>query len=409
MVKPPPPEHTVIVKRHTSLVLIIACLLSTAAAVSPAAADEQQRLQQLRGYINELRQGIGTDKQQLSKQQQQLNRLEKEIATANHRLRETEEQLKQQRHTQQALKTEVLGLTQKLEQEKRTLSQQLRASYTPSQQQTLKLLLNQSSPAEAGRTLAYYGYFSRAQLRTIEATRTSLDELQEANEKLQQSNDRLATLKQQMQQEQNKLSARQSEQKTLLAKLDGRIQGNEKNLSTMLADEQALTKLLRDLETKRRAQEAKEAKEAKEREKNSKTTPPEKTVPDPGKLKGGLQWPTQGKIGNSFGESRNQGQMTWQGVVIKGKEGQEVRTIAPGKVVFADWMRGYGLLLIVDHGNGLMSLYGQNRSLQKKTGDSVSNNETIATLGATENNDDADLYFEIRHKGKPVDPEKWLR
>ncbi len=409
MTRPPPPEQPPIVKQPIGLVAIIATVLGTAATINPAVADEQQRLQQLRGYINELRQGIGTDKQQLTKQQQQLKQLEKEIAAANRRLREAEEQLKQQRQTQQALKAEALELIQKLEREKRTLSQQLRASYTPSQQQTLKLLLNQSNPAEAGRTLAYYGYFSRAQLRTIEATRTSLEELQETNEKLQQSSDRLATLKRQMQQGQNTLSARQSEQKTLLAKLDTRIQGNEKNLSTMLADEQALTKLLRDLETKRRAQEAKEAREAKEREKNNKPTQPEKTVPDPGKLKGGLQWPTQGKIKNSFGESRNQGQMTWQGVVIKGNEGQEVRAIASGKVVFADWMRGYGLLLIIDHGNGLMSLYGQNRSLQKKTGDAVTNNETIATLGTTENSDDTDLYFEIRHKGKPVDPEKWLR
>lgn len=392
-------------KQHRRLALMGATLLGAAATFHPAAADEQQRLQQLRGYINELRQGIGTDKQQLTQQQKQLQRLESDIATANRRLRDTEEQLKKQRLTQQQLQAEALNLTQRLEREKKLLSQQLRASYTPSQQQTLKLLLNQSSPAEAGRTLAYYGYFSRAQLRTIEATRVGLDKLQETNEKLQQSSDRLATLKQQQQEEQRKLAARKDEQKTLLSKLDNRIQGNERSLAGMQADEQALTKLLRDLEAKKRAQEAKNAKDAKK----GKVAPMPVPVPVPGKLNGKLQWPTQGNIEHRFGDSRKQGQMTWQGVVIKGKEGQEVRTIAPGKVVFADWMRGYGLLLIIDHGNNLMSLYGHNQSLSKKTGDTVATNETITTLGSNDDETEADLYFELRHKGKPVDPEKWLR
>ena len=390
--------------QRTCLAPVIATLLVTAAAIHPAAADEQQRLQQLRGHINELRQDIGADKQQLTKQQQQLKQLEKEITAANRRLRDTEEQLKQQRLTQKTLKAEAVKLTRQLEQEKLLLSQQLRASYTPSQQQTLKLLLNQSSPAEAGRTLAYYGYFSRAQLRTIEATRANLEELQKTNEKLQQGSVRLVALKQQMQQEQEQLSARKSEQQRLLSKLDGRIQGNVQNLSSMLADEQALTRLLRDLAAKKREREAKEA-----REKSKKPDKTSKSVPDPGRLKGKLQWPAQGTIEHSFGDSRNQGQMTWQGLLIKGKEGQAVRAIAPGKVVFADAMRGYGLLLIIDHGNDLMSLYGHNRTLNKKTGDTVGSDETIATLGSSDGNDTADFYFEMRHRGKPVDPEKWLR
>lgn len=374
---------------HKRLVLIVTTLLCGAAPLSPAsAANEQQRLHQLRSNITELRQGIGADKQQQTQLQKELKELEREIAAANRRLRNTDEQLAQQRQTQQQLQIESRNLNQKLERQKALLSQQLRASYTPSQQQTLKLLLNQSSPAEAGRTLAYYGYFSRAQLQTIEATRSNIDKLQETDIKLQQGSDRLASLKQQQQQEQNELAARKAEQKTLLGKLDNRIQGNERSLATMLADEQALTKLMQELEAKR----------AKSKE-----------VPDSSKLKGKLQWPTPGKIEHSFGDPRNQGRMTWQGVMIRGKEGQEIRTIGPGKVVFADRMRGYGLLLIIDHGNNLMSLYGHNQSLYKETGDSVGANEAIATLGSTDNGDGTGLYFELRHKGKPVDPEKWLR
>jgi septal ring factor EnvC (AmiA/AmiB activator) len=352
------------------------------------AANEQQRLQQLRSNINELRQDIGADKQQQTQLQKELKRLERDIASAKQRLRDIDAELREQRQAQQQLQAESRALNQKLERQKQLLSQQLRASYTPSQQQTLKLLLNQSSPAEAGRTLAYYGYFSRAQLHTIDATRASIDKLQETDAKLQQGRDRLEALKQQQLQEQNTLAERKSTHKTVIGKLDSRIQGNQRSLATMMADEEALAKLMRELEAKR----------AKS-----------KNVPDSSKLKGKLQWPTPGKIEHSFGEPRNQGRMTWQGMMISGTEGQEIRAIAPGKVVFADQMRGYGLLLIIDHGNNLMSLYGHNQRLYKVNGDSVGANETIAALGSSDNGDEAALYFELRHKGKPVDPEKWLR
>jgi septal ring factor EnvC (AmiA/AmiB activator) len=383
------------VQHNKHLLLTLITLFGGITPLQPAsAANEQQRLQQLRSNISELRQDIGSDKQQQTRLQKELKRLEKQVADANHRLRDTEEQLARQRQAQQQLQAESNALNQKLERQKQLLSQQLRASYTPSEQQTLKLLLNQTSPAEAGRILTYYGYFSRAQLHTIEATRSSIDKLQETDKKLQQGRDKLEALKHQQQQEQDELAEHKAEHKTLLGKLNNRIQGNERSLATMLADEQALTKLLRELEAK----QAKAAKEAKG-----------KNVPDSGKLKGKLQWPTKGKIEHSFGDSRNQGRMTWQGVMISGEEGQEIRAISSGKVVFADWMRGYGLLLIIDHGNNLMSLYGHNQSLYKKTGDNVGDNEAVAALGSSDNGNEAALYFELRHKGKPVDPEKWLR
>lgn len=373
--------------RHAKQIPLI--LITLLGSTTPLhAANEQQRLQELRSSINELRQGIGSDKQQQGKLKKELRKLEQQIQESNLRLREIEEQLAQQRQTQQQLQGDARALNQKLERQKQLLSQQLRSSYTPNEQQTLKLLLNQSSPAETSRTLAYYGYFSRAQLQTIEATRNNIAKLEETNTKLQQGSDKLEALKKEHKQEQNKLGERKSEQKRVLGKLDNRIQGNERSLATMLADEQALSKLLRELEAKR----------AKS-----------KSVPAPGKLKGKLQWPTQGKIEHSFGAPRNQGRMTWQGVMISGKEGQEIRTIAPGKVVFADWMRGYGLLLIIDHGAGLMSLYGHNQKLYKGAGDNVTANETIAALGSSDNGNETALYFELRSNGKPVDPEKWLR
>ena len=127
------------------------------------------------------------------------------------------------------------------------------------------------------------------------------------------------------------------------------------------------------------------------------------------RLKGKLKWPTKGNIQNRFGSPRDQGQMKWQGVTISGKEGQEIHSIAPGRVIFADWIRGYGLMLIIDHGNGYMSLYGHNQTLYKDVGDTISGNESIATLGNSGGNDSTSLYFEMRHKGKPIDPATWCR
>lgn len=386
-------------RRQKQITLIATLLLG--GVISPHlanAANEQQRLQQLRSNITELRQGIGTDKQQQSQLQKDLKRLERIVADTNIKLRNTEEKLTQQRQAQRQLENEALSLSHKLDQQKQLLSQQLRASFTPTEQQTLKLLLNQSSPAETSRNLTYYSYFSRAQQQTITLTRNNIEKLHVTNEELQKGSDKLEALKQQQQDEQNKLAARRAEQKTLIAKLDSRIQGNQQSLATMLADERGLTNLLQELEAKRVLEE----KRAKERSR-------EKEVPAPSKIKGKLQWPLQGKIKHSFGDPRNQGRMTWQGLMISGKEGQEIHAIASGKVVFADWMRGYGLLLIIDHGNGLMSLYGHNQQLHKKTGDTAGSNEVIATLGSSDNGEEAGLYFELRHKGKPVDPEKWLR
>lgn len=365
--------------------LTLLALLGTAQV---GAADEQQRLQQLRSNINELRQDIGSDKQEQTQQQKRLNRLERQIAESKRRLRAIETELAEQRRLQAQLQNQVTELNRRLERQKQLLAQQLRASYTPDEQQTLKLLLNQTSPAEASRTLTYYSYFSLAQAETLEATRNDISALEQSRAQLEESGARLASLQQQQQAQQEELASGKKEQQQLLSKLGNRIESNEKSLAAMLADAEALTKLLRDLEAKR----------AKSRE-----------TPAPGALKGKLQWPLKGRIEHSFGESRNQGRMRWQGMVIGGQRGEEIRAAAPGKVVFADQMRGYGLLLIIDHGNNLMSLYGHNQRLNKQAGESVTANEVIALLGSVDSGSEGHLYFELRHKGKPVDPEKWLR
>ncbi len=257
------------------------------------------------------------------------------------------------------------------------------------EQQQLKLILNQTNPAAAGRSMTYYNYFSRAQIGALDQTQLNIKQLNESETQLRKSTDKLEQLKQQQQQQHLKLQQRQSQRKTLLSKLNSEINSKQQQLERLRGDEKALSRLLQNLP--------------------SQTQDSKIDFSNLSKLKGKLKWPTKGKIKNHFGSPRNQGQLKWQGITINGKAGQEIRSIAPGRVIFADWIRGYGLMLIIDHGNGYMSLYGHNQSLYKDVGDTISSNESIATLGNSGGNSRTSLYFEMRHKGKPINPATWCR
>jgi len=358
----------------------------TSKAEEPAS---QQRLQQIRGNISEIKQGLGSDKNQQQQQQQQLRKLEKEIANLSRSQQKIKHKLKQQQKDLQQLDSDTNRLRKKLGQQQRNLGQQIRSAYTAGQQQQLKLLLNQTKPAVAGRNMIYYNYFSHAQISAAEQTRLNIQKLGDAEMRLQKSSDKLEKLKKQQQQQHLKLQQHQLGRKKLLSKLSSEINSKQQQLEQLLEDEKALSKLLQNLPTQTQDRKI--------------------GLSNLSKLKGKLKWPTKGKIKNHFGSPRNQGQLKWQGITISGKAGQEVYSIASGRVIFADWIRGYGLMLIIDHGNGYMSLYGHNQSLYKDVGDTISSNESIATLGNSGGNTSTGLYFEMRHKGKPINPATWCR
>lgn len=354
--------------------------------ISPSIADEKQRLQQLQQDISALRDDLSSSKQKQNHIQDDLKRLEKEIARLSRQLHNTQKKLSKQHATQKKLQAETRQLNRKLIRSRELLSQQMRAGYSAGQQQALKLLLNQTDPAEAGRTLAYYGYFTQAQFKTIQNTQRSIQQLSAANEKLRQSTTKLESLKHDQQQQKSKLDQRKKSRNLVLTKLNNEITNKELRLEKMLADERALANVFKTLRHRDQA-----------------------SFSNIRKLKGKLRWPTKGRIRHNYGESRKLGKMRWKGVLISGSEGQEIRAIAPGKVVFADWIRGYGLMLIIDHGNSYMSLYGHNQGLYKDVGDVISSNEIIAALGNSGGNTETGLYFELRHKGKPINPRKWFK
>ena len=188
------------------------------------------------------------------------------------------------------------------------------------------------------------------------------------------------------------MEASRKERKKVVRSLKAEIKSKGQQLDGLLADEQELKSLLQAL------------------------TEALSDIPAaPGdhkpfaKLKGKLKWPTSGRRLKAYGESRRIGSLRWQGVVIAGKEGQEVKAVSHGRVAYADWLRGYGLLLIIDHGDGYMTLYGHNQSLFREVGDWVEKGEVIAAVGNSGGIDNHALYFEIRKDGKPTDPIRWCR
>jgi septal ring factor EnvC (AmiA/AmiB activator) len=282
-----------------------------------------------------------------------------------------------------------------------SLAQQIRAAYTIGQQEYVKILLNQQDPAAVSRTLTYYDYFNRARLTRIKSIDTSLAELQKLEEKIQAKTAKLERNQQEQSSEKTQLENTRSQRANVLARLHQQILAKGERLSLMQEDERRLQRLLDSLATAP-ADDAQTPADSELATEGTEHTPFRT-------LRGRLQWPSRGKLTTRYGSARKIGKLKWQGVTIRAPEGTEVRAISHGRVAFSDWLRGFGLLTIIDHGDGYMSLYGGNQSLFKEVGDWVEAGEVIAGVGNSGGRKNSALYFEIRHNGKPTNPLKWCR
>jgi septal ring factor EnvC (AmiA/AmiB activator) len=288
-----------------------------------------------------------------------------------------------------------------------------------------KLLLNQQNPQTFARLMKYYGYLQEARaerVQTLNATMVRLDAIAREEEEGVQ---RLKILRGELQEKQGRLTAAQQQRTQAIHTLNAQLDTDAERLQKLRNDQQALQSVMdrlareaaareqRDAERRRLAQEKATTNNKTEvpgkpaSATNNETTPSEQP-PDYKQIpySGNCRLPVSGGLRSSFGSPRAGG-LRWNGIVIAAPAGTSVRAVRPGRVAFADYLRGYGFLIIVDHGRGLMSLYGQNQSLQKKAGDEVGGNEVIATVGDTGGNDADGLYFEIRVHGRPTDPAKW--
>ena len=353
---------------------------------------EEVKLQKLRATIATLRKELDRTRDRFDRTRREIRTAEERIAELARNLRSANRKIDAQYRKVAELEAQRRQVNASVDRQRDQLARQVRAAYATGQQEYLRLLLNQESPAALGRMVSYYDYFNRARSERIGELQATLSKLESLRAEVNAETERLKALRADYSAEKEKLEAVRRERAVLLLKLKRDISTKDERLATAKADAKELEAVLSALRTQ--VGDTFDAVPAKQPFK---------------RLQGKLNWPVKGALQARFGTSRAQGQLRWEGVLIRAGHGQEVRAVARGRVAFADWLRGYGLLMVIDHGDGYMSLYGHNQSLFKETGDWVDANEVVAVVGDSGAQETEALYFEIRHKGKPLDPVKWCR
>ncbi|NIB39666.1 peptidoglycan DD-metalloendopeptidase family protein [Pseudomaricurvus alkylphenolicus] len=366
-------------------------LSSNALAQQSSDEDYQAKMQELQRAISELKTELSTVKNTRDKLQQNLQRSEVDIGKLLKKIERLKGELASQKKQLTQLNQQRVELHSAKRDQQKHIAEHINTAYRLGNQSQLKLLLNQQDPAQVARTLRYYQYFLDARADQIDTYLDTIAELDTIEPRIQKRTAELETSRKRLGERHRQLSKRQAEREKALARLQQSIQRKDQQLAQMAQDKQQLQRLLDEVAA----------------------TIANLALPGDGRpfgsQKGRLRYPTKGKIVQRFGSARAAGKLKWEGVLISSKEGTPVKAVHHGRVVFADYLRSYGLLVIVDHGDGYMSLYAHNQSLLKDTGDWVSEGDILAKVGNTGGQAQAGLYFEIRHQGKPTDPARWCR
>lgn len=370
-------------------IFIILCLFMQPLNSYAEEASEQQ-LNTLKNRIGKLEKWLNSAKGEQASMQKALRQSERKIGKIASKLNRLTGELKATQSKLSTLKKERNKLLADSELQARQIAEQVRAAYGIGRSEYLKVLLNLEQPAELSRTLRYYDYFNKARAEQIEQYTKTARQLEQNEVQINEQMLSLQRSRQSLEEQHRALKESKKQRQTVLISLQSDISQKGKELSKMLADRERLEELLSEVEEAIADLDLPDA------------TTPIKT------LKGKLPWPTQGKVVRSFGSRDKESGSRWNGVLIRAKEGNDVHAVHYGRVVFSDWLRGFGLLLIIDHGNGYMSLYGHNQSLYKETGDWVSTNDVISSVGNSGGQNSAGLYFEMRRNGKPENPKRWI-
>ena len=288
--------------------------------------------------------------------------------------------------------------------EQGALSQLLYQQYVGGQSDAIRLVLNGEDPNEIARQLHYLSYVSRARAELLASLRENLADLEKLTGEARRKGLELHALQTEESLQKRRLEREKAERQRVYAKVSDDIDKSRKQLSTLKRDEEQLSQLIERL-----------AREAARKKKKSGKRITNQGLPNADigsgsfhQLKGRLRLPVIGELTNRFGAPRQDSGLSWKGLFISAKAGRDVKAVAGGRVVYADWLRGFGNLLILDHGEGYMSLYGNNESLLKQVGEETRAGDTIAAIGNSGGNPDSGLYFELRYQGKPFDPIPWV-
>ena len=451
-----------LLQKYSYCLLIVALVLPLLAVHAEPSTKLSERARQkqiaeetradLRKKLNELKENILKTEKAHNHAADALAASEAAISNANRSLRElgieqakTQAQLSALSKNQQELETSIAK-------QRARLSKILRNQYQNGQQDHLKLMLSGENPNQIGRELRYLGYVSLAQSKVITELDNNLRAVEENKTKAEEARAVLEEIAQEQREQKALLEKEKNNRKSLVTKLSSKLQNQRKEAGNLAKDEERLASLVDRLTNliaqQRKAEEAaalakKRAKQSKEvtasRERSTEKSVEKPTAKntekeasnniknkpssnvdteedsvseysahnDFAKLRGKLRMPVKGELVASFGSKRNDGP-SWKGLFIKAGEGTDVKAAADGVVIFADWMRGFGNLLIIDHGSQYMTIYGNNQSLLKRPGDKVKIGEVVAAAGNSGGNEHSGLYFEMRHQGRAIDPLVWI-
>ncbi|MDJ0938165.1 MAG: peptidoglycan DD-metalloendopeptidase family protein [Woeseiaceae bacterium] len=361
-----------------------------------ASADEaelakikEQELEEVRERISELKQSMDSAARERDRLTAELEKAEVTISTRRIRLKELERERSYTENRRVELDRTIDEREAELAEESQTLGDQLRAAYMSGGQERVKLMLNQQDPATLGRLMTWYGYLNDYRAGNIELVRDRINELARLRGEVAAEEARLEEIARERYAELSTLDAAQEERKTLLVSLKTRIADEGREIDRLAAEEQDLARLIAEL--------------------TSILSDYPITSEDPfSQHRGRLTWPVAGTLVHDFGQPRVGDSLKWNGVVLEAPRGREVRAVYHGRVAFADWLAGLGLLVIVDHGEGYMTLYGYNETILKNAGDWVAPGDAIATVGDSGGQPRAGLYFEIRKGTQPVNPRTWV-
>lgn len=371
-------------------------------AGSGAYASQQDELENLRQRISALQQDFEKTNESKSEAADALRESERTISTSNRKLNELAQQQNAASNTLAQLQKQSRQLEADMQNEQALLSKLLYQQYLGGKQEYLKLLLNNRDPNQVTRELHYYDYIARSRAVWLKTLRANLLKLQAVTALARDKSQEIAALQNEERAQRHSLEKDKRARLQTLDKIAKQLKQQRREMGRLQRNENRLSQLV-DRLAKMLAQP------------KGKNLPRNEKLPDSafdGKpfasLKGKLALPVKGDVTNRFGGTRPDSTVLWKGLFLRATASQSVKSVAAGRVVFADWLRGFGNLLIVDHGNGYMSLYGNNESLFKQVGDTLRGGDTIASVGNSGGNEESGLYFELRHEGNPLDPMKWV-
>ena len=356
------------------------------------AADDkratEKQLSALKSEIKGVEQRLKKDRQRQSRAAKELAETEQKISGIGKRIHELDQQLGGLNTDLESYQKKRQALEESLKKGRASIEQLIRQQYRLGHQPRLFMLLNQRDPEQLSRMMRYYDRFTQAQADEITEYQALLRDLQSTHQAIDSTQQSIVANRESLKAELAEQQALKAERAQQVSALQKSVKQGQSKLSQLQQDQKRLAKLLADIEKSLSLANLTQNNQA------FKT------------LRGKLSWPLSGKIVRSFGSSYDN--LTYDGLLISGSAGQSVKAVHHGRVVFSEWLRGYGLLVILDHGDGYMSLYGHNDALLKTTGDWVSQGEAISTVGQSGGYSEPGLYFAIRYKGKAINPRSWL-